>query len=293
MGAYPFTTIDPNVGRALALVPDPSPLLGLAPGAPPARLRREFGLAVFAAGPRFAPRRAPRSARACVRCRIFFAPAAHLLLGGAAPPRSVPPKGLTQRRRQPPHLFPRSPLVPARRPGAPPVRLRPRVRPLHRLARPVPRRPAPALGRGLRRRGARGVAAGARDGQGRGGARPRFFGCAFDMAFGRPFDRALDLTAWLGVSDRLTRDFPPDDDHAKAVAPGRRLEEVPARASLPRRILSWAQGPAASHQPPQPAAAPLPHPPPSRRAPRPHPQAPTRARAAATPSWQTSAMLMC
>ena len=32
VGAYPFTTIDPNVGRALALLPDPAPQLGLGPG---------------------------------------------------------------------------------------------------------------------------------------------------------------------------------------------------------------------------------------------------------------------
>jgi hypothetical protein len=32
VGAYPFTTIDPNIGRGYALVPDPSPLLGLSLG---------------------------------------------------------------------------------------------------------------------------------------------------------------------------------------------------------------------------------------------------------------------
>lgn len=32
VGAYPFTTIDPNVGRAFALLPDPAPLVGLGPG---------------------------------------------------------------------------------------------------------------------------------------------------------------------------------------------------------------------------------------------------------------------
>jgi ribosome-binding ATPase YchF (GTP1/OBG family) len=31
VAAFPFTTIQPNIGRGYVLMPDPAPLLGLAP----------------------------------------------------------------------------------------------------------------------------------------------------------------------------------------------------------------------------------------------------------------------
>jgi hypothetical protein len=143
VGAYPFTTIDPNVGRGCALVPDPAPLLGLAPGVAEAA-----------------------AAAACLH--VTARPFCRQALGCRLP---IP--SLTA-------LAPRPPtrtLPSARRRRAAAVWVRPGLQPRGRAPRPCQGGAAGAAGRGVRGRQRR-VAASARDHQGRGRTGPRSVGRA-------------------------------------------------------------------------------------------------------------------